>query len=303
MADDSLYMRGLQMALTVATILAAERARGWWRRRCALRRRLQFPQAPETASLRYYGEAQWIGWGVAAFFAALAMAALYAHSFGPATLFATFSLVGLALATYSRAVAVSYDPYSVTTTWRNRPFADILWKDVARVEMASQPGLVLVDRNGKKLPVPLAMIDFDALCAAVLRRLPVGTPISMPATAVLLENARADNAELVRLYVPHYLAEAQIHNFLWDPNNDPYESWQEVTFLLAYRLHRCRNNFVPYVLALESDGKVHGRVGLEPPCDSRSWSSCEQHGEQARIRTLVEGGTVRQIDVPLSSKR
>lgn len=303
MADESMYLRGLQMGVTVAAILAAERGRAWWRTRCAARRRLQIPHAPEAASLRYYAEAQWIGWGVAAFFAALAIAALVAGSFGPATLFATFTLIGIALATYCRAVSVNYDRYCVTTRWRNRPIADVLWKDVARVELGGQPGLVLIDGQGKKLPVPLAMIDFDALCSAVLRRLPPGTPISMPATALLLENARADDAELIDLYAPHYLAEPPIHNFLWDPNNDPYDSWQEVTFLLAYRIHRCRGVFAPYVLALESDGRVHGRVGLEPPSGSRSWSSCEQHGQQARMRTLVEGGNVRELDVPLRSKR
>ncbi len=270
-------------------------------RRAMLQLPAQKGAPPGRAELRFPRERSWVAWSLTAA-SAVVMVATLDH-------FKMFALSSLALAfwtafsLHSQLLVIAFDEEAVELRCWNSRLARISWSQLAQVELSPDqyPSMVVRERDGTRMTFDPALLNFDLLCAALLRKAPLQTRISPEASRLLLNRARLSIEELLELYGPRYLADPSIHGYLWDPRVDPYESWREVAATLATQLFHTRGESPDFVLAWENQGRVKVYPGSALPHSLRSWARCQRQGQQLRIEVEDQGYGPRNYLHPLNA--
>lgn len=173
-------------------------------------------------------------------------------------------------------------------SWRSHKLVRLNWTQLALVDVSLRGHLVLRDR-GQVLRVDPSLVGFDCLCTTILRKASLEAHFSPRATLVLLRGTRLPDEELLQLYGPRFLAEPGIHAYLWDPQIDPYASWQAIATTLSVRWRQAGRRPCDFVLAWQREGRVALSLGGTLPGDCRAWARVHQRGECLQVEVDYSG--------------
>ncbi|MFN8607988.1 MAG: hypothetical protein U0931_10695 [Vulcanimicrobiota bacterium] len=174
-------------------------------------------------------------------------------------------------ALYWRGLSLCYGPEALELYWRLHKLARVCWTQLFLIDVSQRGLLTLCEKDRILMTVDPELDQFDALCAVILQRAPADVHITDSAAELLLKQARLNDADLIKFYGPHFLAEPGIHSLLWDPRIDPYESWAQTARLLRTRLLKARGRFEPFSIALNHLGKTQVTTGPATK-DCLSWA-------------------------------
>ena len=177
-------------------------------------------------------------------------------------------------ALYWRGLSLSYGPEALELYWRLHKLARVCWTQLFLIDVSRRGLLTLCERDRILMTVDPELDQFDALCAVILQRAPADVHITDSAAELLLKQARLNDADLIKFYGPHFLAEPRVHAILWDPRTDPYESWLNTARLLKKRLIKARGHFEPFTIALNHLGKTQVIAGPSTK-DCLSWATVQ----------------------------